>query len=83
MIKAVKIHQTIDEFLEEHPELKVVERDTNGNIIALEFPSDATNTSFTNFYGIIKIYYNYHGESIMFPDYWFCFTKTKRDICLI
>ena len=65
-LKAVKIKQSLFEFLEEHPEL-TISTDDNGNLIVI-FPEDAENASYTNFLGNISIRYNYHGNSIKFPN---------------
>ncbi len=65
-LKAVKIKQSLFEFVEDHPEL-IISTDANGNLIVI-FPEDAENTSYTNFLGNISICYNYHGRSIKFPD---------------
>lgn len=67
MIKAVKIHETFDDFLEEHPELTPV-RDSNGNVTQILFPISATKTSFTNVLGNIKVFYSYKGNDIRFPE---------------
>lgn len=65
-LKAVKIKQSLFEFVEEHPEL-TVSTDIDGNLIII-FPPEAENTSFTNFLGDIYIHYNYHGVAIRFPE---------------
>ena len=66
MIKAVKIKETFEDFLEEHPELRV-EKDSEGNIEHIIFPPEAEKTSYTILYGNISIYYIYQGETIRFP----------------
>ena len=65
-IKAVKIKQSLFEFLEEHPEL-TFSTDANGNL-TITFPEDAENVSYTNFLGNISILYNYNGNSVRFPE---------------
>ncbi len=67
MIKAVKIRETFEDFLKEHPELKIT-RDEKGNIISILFPNEATETSYTIVYGeVVSLYYLYQGNSIHFP----------------
>ncbi len=66
-LKAVKIKPpSLFEFVEEHPEL-TISTDGNGNLTVI-FPEDAENTAYTNFLGNISINYNYHGNSIKFPE---------------
>lgn len=65
-LKGVKIKQSLFEFVEEHPEL-TISTDNTGNLTII-FPEDAENASYTNFLGNIYIHYNYHGNSIKFPE---------------
>ncbi len=64
--KALKIKQSLFEFVEEHPEL-TISTDANGNLIVI-FPEDAENASYTNFLGNVYIHYNYHGTPVKFPN---------------
>ena len=66
MIKGVKIRETFEDFLEEHPELKIT-KDKTGHIISIIFPKEATETSYTIVYGeVVRIYYKYKEQSISF-----------------
>lgn len=67
MIKAVKIQETFEDFLESHPEIIPV-RDSCGNIEKILFPPNAEQTSFTNVNGNIKLYYLYNGSNHHFPE---------------
>ena len=66
MIKGVKIRETFEDFLEEHPELKIT-RDEKGHIISIIFPKEATETSYTIVYGeVVELYYKYEDQSFHF-----------------
>lgn len=65
-MNAIKIQETFEDFLEEHPELRV-KRDSEGNIIRILFPPEAQKTSYTILYGNIFVYYIYKGQKIKFP----------------
>lgn len=67
MIKAVKIEETLEDFLEAHPEL-IVARNGLGKVVKISFPEEATNTSCTIVFDSIEIYYIYKGESIKFSQ---------------
>lgn len=75
MIKAVKIKETFKDFLEEHPELTPV-YDIHGNLEKVIFPDNATNISFSNILGNVKIYYRYNGNNFYFSDFE---DETKED----
>lgn len=68
MLKGVKIIETIDDFLKEHPELKV-QRDTKGRIIRFIFPDDAKETSYIICFDKIYVSYTHHGRDISFSTY--------------
>ena len=64
MKKAVKIKETFSDFLENHPEISA-SRDEAGNL----FLSPSTNVekwSYTNYCGIIALYYEYNGNTFVF-----------------
>ncbi len=67
MIKAIKIQETFEDFLEEHPELEVIQND-KGHIISITFPKEAEKTSYTIVYGeVVSLYYEYKGSEFHFP----------------
>lgn len=68
MIKAVKIKETLEDFLEAHPEL-IVSRNGLGKVVYISFPEEATNTSYSIAFDNIEIHYVYNGESINFPGF--------------
>lgn len=68
MIKAVKISETLDNFLENHPELTVV-RNGMGKVVNICFPEEATQTSYTVVGDDVRIYYTYENKSIRFPEW--------------
>ncbi len=68
MIKAVKIEETLEDFLEAHPEL-IVTRNGLGKVDRISFPEEATNPSYAIVYDSVEIHYNYKGESINFPEF--------------
>ncbi len=68
MIKAVRIRETFEDFLEEHPELEVVQND-KGHIISIIFPKDSEKTSYTIVYGeVASLYYEYKGNAFYFSS---------------
>lgn len=68
MIKAVKIKESLEDFLEAHPEL-IVARNSLGRVVHISFPEEATNTSCTIVGDSVSIYYVYKGESIKFSQW--------------
>lgn len=65
MLKGVKIIETIEDFLLEHPEIKV-ERNIEGKIIKFSFPKEVIYYSYAIVYNDITICYDYHGKSFYF-----------------
>lgn len=68
MIKAVKIEETLEDFLEAHPEL-IVTRNGLGKVVYISFPEEATETSFSIAGDDVKIYYTYKGKAIKFSQW--------------
>lgn len=68
MAKAVKIKETLYDFLRNHPEITVI-RNGEGKIRYIFFPEGATQTSYTIVNDSVEIHYVYNGESINFPEF--------------
>lgn len=68
MIKAVKIEETLEDFLKAHPEL-IVARNSLGKVVHISFPEGATNKSCSIVGDDVKIYYVYNGEDIKFSQW--------------
>lgn len=68
MIKAIKIQETLEDFLEAHPEL-IVARNGLGKVVHISFPKEATNTSLSIVGDNVNIYYVYNGEAIKFSQW--------------
>ncbi len=65
MLKGIKIRETFQDFLEEHPELQVV-RNSQGAITAIIFPPEAEQTSYSIVFDQISVHYHYQGKAIHF-----------------
>lgn len=68
MVEAVKIKESLYDFLRNHPEITVI-RNFEGKIIYVFFPEEATQTSYTIVNDSVEIHYVYNGESINFPEF--------------
>lgn len=68
MIKAVKIEETLEDFLEAHPEL-IVTRNVLGKVVHISFPEEATEKSLSIAGDDVKIYYTYKGKAIKFSQW--------------
>lgn len=67
MVEAVKIKESLYDFLRNHPEISVI-RNVEGKIRYVFFPEEATQTSYTIVGDDVKIYYTYKGKNIRFPE---------------